>query len=273
MTEPNVRERFEELQKKHTALAHEHEKLKHLLTGPQAEIKLAIFDHLPMPIWACNRDCRIVFWNAGAARLYGHSAEEAIGQDFVELFVNKPERTKARLDCIDIIDNNRPIKNMADDIDKHGNTRKLVTQCFAVYNVEGHSGLQVEISYEVQDIDRLQEELAAIQEQFKRAEGEREDLQRKLVDVTRDHGLKTLDSVVAAVRESNRERKKVTDKAALAKDANEKAITKARDEIKKERDRLVTWERKMRTQLMSETKVDALEALILTIENNETFDV
>src|SRR5216683_4329787 len=154
MDEPNLRERLEELQQKYTALLHEHEEVKHLLISPQAQLKLAIFDRLPMPIWACDRDCRIVFWNSAAARLYGYSAEEAIGHNFVDLFVNEAEKEQARIDCVDIIDNDRPIRNMADDIDKHGNTRKLVTQCFAVYSVEGHSGLQVEISYEVQDIDR-----------------------------------------------------------------------------------------------------------------------
>lgn len=273
MNEPDLRSQLDELQQKYTSLVHEHDKLKHLLTGPHAELKLAILEHLPMPIWACDRNCRIVFWNEGAARLYGYSADEAIGQDFVDLFVNKPERDKARLDCVDIIDNDRPIKNRADDIDKHGNTRKLVTQCFALYNVEGHSGLQVELSYEVQDIERLQAELGTIQEAFRRSETESDELRRKLVDVTRERGLKALDSAVASASESLRERRRSTDQAALTKDGDRQMIAKARAEIKSDREHLVKWEREMRMQLMSNTTVDALEALILSIERAEIIDV
>jgi PAS domain S-box-containing protein len=273
MDEPNLRESLEELQQRYSALAHEYEQLKHLLNGPQTEIKLAIFDRLPMPIWACDRDCRIVFWNAGAARLYGYSAEEAIGKDFVNLFVNKPEREKARIDCVDIIDNSRPIKNMADDIDKHGNTRKLVTQCFPIYNVEGHSGLQVEISYEVQDIERLQAELAEMQEAYKRTEAQREELEHRLVDVTRTRALTALDSLVSSVKDMLRQRRIAVDKAALTKDADARMIEKARAAIKEERDRLITWEREARKQVMSHTEVEALETLIVSIERNEMFDV
>ena len=269
----DLRERLEKLQQLHTALEREHEKLKTFAKSPQAEMKLAIFDRLPMPIWACDRDCRIVFWNGGAARLYGYSAEEAVGQDFVELFVNKPERDKARVDCIDIIDNDRPIRNMADDIDKHGNTRKLVTQCFAVYNVEGHSGLQVELSYEVQDIDRLQVELASLQDAYARAEAEREDLQHKLVDVTRDRALKALDSVIGSVKDSLHDRRNAVDQAELSKDRDQAMITKARAGLKEDRERLIKWERDIRKQIMSQAKVEELEAIILSVERSEFLDV
>lgn len=273
MSESELQSQLDELQQKYASLNHEHEKLKHLLSAPHAELKLAIFEHLPNPIWACDRHCRIVFWNEGAARLYGYSADEAIGRDFVDLFVNEPEQEKARLDCVDIIDNNRPIKNMADDIDKHGNTRKLVTQCFALYDVEGHSGLQVEMSYEVQDIERLQAELLKIQQAFRQAEQEREELRRKLLDVTRDRGVKALDAAFASVRDSLRGRAKSTDEIALSKDCDKQMVAKARAEIKSARERWLKWEREMRAQLMSEQSVEGLESLIECIERTDFDDV
>jgi PAS domain S-box-containing protein len=273
MEERDVSNRFDELQQKYTALLKEHDQLKQLFDTPNARIKLAIFDRLPMPIWACDRNCRIVFWNDGAARLYGYSAEEAIGQDFVDLFVNKPEREKARIDCVDIIDNDKPIKNMADDIDKHGNTRKLVTQCFAVYNVEDHSGLQVEISYEVQDIDRLRDELVRMQEAYARAQQEREELQHKLIDVTRTRALEALDSIVASVKDSLHDRKSAADQAELSKDANQEMIAKVRLQIKQERDRLIKWEREKRKEIMSFTSAEDLESAIVAVEGTEAFDV
>ncbi len=273
MDEPNLRERFDELEQKHATLVNEYEEMKRQLGGSQAQLKLAIFDRLPMPVWACDKNCRIVFWNDAAARLYDYSAEEAIGKDFVDLYVNKPEQEKARIDCVDIIENNKPIKNMANDIDKHGNTRTLVTQCFALYNVGGHPGLQVEISYEVQDIERLQEELVRMQEAYKRAQMESEELQRKLVDVTRTRALSALDSMVKSVKEALLDRKHVADQAALKKDANQEMVEEIRGEIKDEKEKLIKWEKGMRKELMSQTKVGDLEALIDSIEQNEKFDV
>lgn len=264
---------FEELQQKYAALLYQHEELRHVLGGPDVELKLAIFHQFPMPVWACDRNCRIVFWNDAAARVYGFPVEEAIGQDFVDLFVNVPEREKARIDCMDIIDNNRPIRNMANDIDKHGNTRTLVTQCFAVYNIQEHPGLQVEVSYEVQDIERLQRELEDLQEEHRRAEQDREELRRKLVDVTRARALKALEWVVESVKGANRTRRKTIQEAELKKDADQQMLAKAKAEVKTESERLVRWERDIRNQLMSLTSAEELEALIEVIEGSETFDV
>jgi PAS domain S-box-containing protein len=273
MNERNVQDELDDLQQKYASLVHEHEKLKHLLTVPDAELKLAIFDHLPMPVWACDRECRIVFWNEAAARIYCYSSDEAVGQDFVSLFVNEPEQGKARSDCVDIIDNNRPIKNMAEDRDKHGNTRRLVTQCFPLYNVAGHPGLQVEISYEVQDIERLQAELLTVQEAYERASKRGEELRLKLLDVTRERGLKALEFAFASGNEALRERRKALDRLAVEKDAVPQLIAKIKTEIKGDRERLVKWEREMRRELMSQATVEALESLILSIDRAEILDV
>jgi PAS domain S-box-containing protein len=272
MRNDDLKEKVNELQEKYAALVHEHERLKHSLTSPNAEIKLAIFDRLPMAVWACDRDCRIVFWNEAATRVYGYAAEEAVGKDFVELFVNPPERAKARVDCVEIIDRDHPIKNMAEDIDKHGNTHRLVTQCFAIYNVQGHPGLQAEISYEVQDIERLQEELVRIQGEFKEAEIERENLKKQLVSVTRDRAIAALASVVTSAKADLAERREATNKAALMQGYDATLISKARAEINAEKSKLLDWERVMRNAIMSETNYEELESIISTIERNETFN-
>jgi PAS domain S-box-containing protein len=273
MDSVECQEALEALRQKHASLEHDLENIRHAISGPDAELKIAIFDRLPMPVWACDRNCRIVFWNDAATRLYGYLATEAVGKDFVELFVNVPEREKARVDCADIIDNNRPIRNMADDIDKHGTTRTLVTQCFPLYNVQGHAGLQVEVSYEVQDIQRLQSELQNLQAAYRRAQEDREELQRKLLEVTRTRALKALESIVEAVRGSNRARRSAIHQAELKHDTDQQLLTKARGEVKQELDDLIQWERGMRQQVMSQTSSDDLEALIDLIERAEPFDV
>src|SRR5258708_1342607 len=263
----------ENWQQRYTALAHEFDPLKHRFDTPQAGLKLAIFDQLPLPVWACDRDCRIVFWNAAASRLYGFSAEEDIVSDFVHMFVNEPERDKACDDCADIIDNNKPIKNMAEDRDKHGNTRKLVTQCFAIYNVDGHAGLQVEISYEVQDIDRLKQDLERIQEDYRRAEKEKIALQRQLLEETQKRGFRAISNVVETVRNSITSRKAEITKTALLKGADKEMIEEARAKLKAEIQRLNAWEQDMTTRVGEQTTIDGLKRLIEEIQRDETFDV
>jgi PAS domain S-box-containing protein len=264
---------LQELQKTHAALQHEYEKLRHAFASPQLDLRLAIFDKLPMPVWACDRDCKIAFWNEGAVRLYGYSAEEAIGQDFVELFVNPPEQEKARSDCAKIIDENHPIKNMAEDIDKHGNTKALVTHCFPIYDVAGYSGLQVEISYEVQDYDRLKAGLQELQASSRRKQEQIEELRTKLLEETRRRALGALDSQVQTARDSCGRREIAAENAALQPRANLRMIAKARAEIKAARASLLLWERSMRKRVMSDLALEELESIIEEIEQGPEQDV
>ena len=145
------------------------------------ELKLAIFDNIPLPIWACDRDCKIVFWNKGAEQLYLYTEEEALGKDYVELFVNPPEQERAREDCKKIIDDNFPIQNMADDIDKFHNPRRLITHCFPLYNAGDFESLQVEISHEVASFEKLNTELIELQASYKEKEAMLKESERMLV--------------------------------------------------------------------------------------------
>lgn len=266
-------EELADLKKKYVALLREHEQLANSVTATDAQIKLAIFDHLPNPIWACDRDCKIVFWNEGATRLYGYSRDEALGKDFVKLFVNPPEQEKARVDCADIIDNKRSIKNMADDIDKHGNTKTVVTQCFPLYNIAGHLGLQVELSYEVQDVDRLKEELSDLQEKFREEKKRSDAIQKQLLEVTRQRALADLSAAFSAASESIRARRKHIETEALAKDTDKSALAKARSETTAQKQKLVQWERRLRTRIVEESTVPGLEELKQSIEDAEELDV
>jgi PAS domain S-box-containing protein len=59
----------------------------------RAKIADAIFDAAADAVVACDRAGIITFWNAGAARIFGHSADEALGQS-LDLII--PERLRAR---------------------------------------------------------------------------------------------------------------------------------------------------------------------------------
>ena len=53
-----LQQRIEELNEAYSALLLEHEKIKYLAASPEIELKLAIFDRIPMPVWACDRTGR-----------------------------------------------------------------------------------------------------------------------------------------------------------------------------------------------------------------------
>ena len=59
----------------------------------RAKVADAILDAAADAIVACDRAGIITFWNAGAARIFGHSADEARGQS-LDLII--PERLRAR---------------------------------------------------------------------------------------------------------------------------------------------------------------------------------
>src|SRR4051812_36244882 len=70
----------------------------------EQSLMLAIFDRGPFSVWASDRDCKIVLWSRGAERIYKIPHSEAIGADFVRLFVDKVEADRARGDCAKIVD-------------------------------------------------------------------------------------------------------------------------------------------------------------------------
>ena len=59
----------------------------------RAKVADAILDAAADAVVACDRAGIITFWNAGAARIFGHSADEALGQS-LDLII--PERLRAR---------------------------------------------------------------------------------------------------------------------------------------------------------------------------------
>lgn len=237
------------------------------------EIKLAILDNIPMPVWACDRNCRIVFWNKAAERLYGYSTEQAIGKDFVDLFVYEPERDQARKDCCEIIDQRRPIRNMANDKDIHGITRPLVTHCFPIYGVGGHDGLQVEVSYEIGDIDRLQRELEQLQREYESKKQEEQEVARQLFFACRERALKCLATVAEQQRANVTRYEQTVLEIRAKKSAAANEIQKMQDENKQSRDRLRVWQRQYETAIIKATTIDELEALIIKIEDLHELDI
>lgn len=122
-----------------------------------AEIESALahefFKHAPVSMWACDRDFNIVLWNPGAEVIYGFTRHEAIGQNYLDLFVDQPEREQSCRDCRQVIDNGWTQHNcLAYDSDGKGGTRRMLTNVFRITDPVTGQALQAEIGVEISDL-------------------------------------------------------------------------------------------------------------------------
>ncbi len=138
---------------------------EHPAISHEDTLRLAIIDRAPFTMWACNRNFEIVLWTPQCEANYQRKKREAIGADFVELFVSEPEKKDAREDCIDIIDNNENFINfIAEDFAKNGSPRYMLTNCFRVWDKENGEWLQAETALEISDIEEALKEHRSLRE-------------------------------------------------------------------------------------------------------------
>lgn len=129
------------------------------------KLKLAIIDRMPLTVWACDRNFKIVLWNEHSQEVYGYRKDEAFGSDYTELFVDHPEREQAKIDCIKTIDQDVVFKNfIADDIAKNGTRRNMLTNCYRVWDSERNEFLQVEVAVEISDLELRKAEHRTLRE-------------------------------------------------------------------------------------------------------------
>lgn len=98
-------------------------------------MKLEILDQSPFTIWASDRDCKITFWDGQCEHLYGYTRDQAIGRDYVDLFVDVDEQAAARDDQLKIIDHGEVFHNIANDHGRDGNILHLITNCRRIHDI------------------------------------------------------------------------------------------------------------------------------------------
>lgn len=131
----------------------------------QDSLKIAAVESAPFSLWACDRNFRIVIWNEQAEKVYKYSKLEAIGKDFVDLFVDEPEQEQARIDCLAIIDQDVKFTNfLANDKDCYGNKLTMLTNCFRIWDEETQQHLQVEIGLEISDLGESEKKHRTLRE-------------------------------------------------------------------------------------------------------------
>jgi len=116
-------------------------------------LMLAIAKKCPFSVWACNRNFTITLWEPGAEAVYGHSKEEAIGENYLNLFVSEEEREQSAIDCIRVIEEDYLQRNFfAWDSAKNGTKRGMLTNCFRIWDDDEHDWLQAEVALEVPEL-------------------------------------------------------------------------------------------------------------------------
>lgn len=160
-----------------------------------------IVQQAPLSIWASlgvEDDYKLVAWNDGAAEVYGHSADYAIGKNYLDLIISDLEREDSASDCGQIISEGRVYRNfLATDEASDGSERVMLTNCFRVFHPVLGKHLQVEIALDVSEADLFSDEerrhrelreIASVKKQTRRqleAGTEINDLKLKISRLTR----------------------------------------------------------------------------------------
>jgi len=165
-----------EIQKTKKQLIEENEilrrRLKKLETlnkiNREKRLFLSIVDQAPFSMWASKGkqgNYEIVLWNKGAEKIYGHHKKQAIGKNYLDLFVCDEERSDSIKDCESIISENKIFRNfLAEDIAEDGSKRIMLTNCFRIWDEEKKEYLQAEIGLDVSEIEKSEQEIRSLRE-------------------------------------------------------------------------------------------------------------
>lgn len=132
------------------------------------QMKLVILDSSRFTVWCSDRNCIIRFWSGQCQSLYGYTAEEAIGQDFVNLFVAEHERLAAREDQKKIIFDDEVFHNIANDEGRNGNILQLITNCRRITDPKTGEYWNAEMGLIIDNLEKERERLKVIVEESRK---------------------------------------------------------------------------------------------------------
>lgn len=128
-------------------------------------LAIALIKNAHVSIWAADREHKIVLWNSGAEKIYGHSEKDALGKDYLALIVDEVEREQSAIDCRRIIDTDYRQHNcIAYDHDTSGRRTHMLTNCFRIVDPATGEHYQAEIGVEITDLNLKLEEHRALRE-------------------------------------------------------------------------------------------------------------
>ncbi|GAA3741072.1 hypothetical protein GCM10022225_25540 [Plantactinospora mayteni] len=130
------------------------------LGDAEVSLLLEVLQQAKLAVWAADNsdaDFAIRLWTQGAQRIYGFRNTEAIGRNYLSLFVNPQERAKA------IEDHQRTIETgkefgwnfAADDVTKDGTVRTILGNSFRVWDPHRERYIVAEVGIDISDFDDL----------------------------------------------------------------------------------------------------------------------
>ena len=149
-------------------------------------LMLEILKQMDFTIWACDRELKIQLWEGSCEKIYGKKREEAIGQNYLDMFVAPLEQYQSKKDALHIIDTGEPQgMRYCEDVDSRGFPIQVITQCCRI--IEKKDGKEIPLQAEmainanIEKLIRESEEFISIQKtEQKEIERSREDCISKL---------------------------------------------------------------------------------------------
>lgn len=235
---------------------------------------LAILKRLPFTIWACDRNFRIVLWNRVCEDVYLIPASKAVGNDYLELFIDPAELAQSKDDCLAIIDNDETFENfLAYDHANNGARRTMLTNCFRIWDDERKEYLQAEVALEISDLELRKDEHRTLRE----VGIARLEQQKKALDLQKDQLLNRLSQIYSTkLRMAQREQDRLDDykEKLIGQNAKPEDVEKmARSNQQKldiERQTLESKNRDITLRIVRASKsdeLDILERAIAALEN------
>lgn len=232
-------------------------------------LKLAILDRSPFTMWACKRNFEIVLWSANCEGIYGYSEADAIGQNYLELFVSPPEREQSEIDCLRIIDEDYVQNNfLAYDQAKDKTVRTVLTNCFRIWDKELDDYLQAEVALEVSDLELRKEEHRRLREvgierlaREDRLKGLRRE---KLLNQLQHRYFEKVDVVVRQERNIKEWKTKI--RRMLDAEKAEEVTKSQLEDIQYRKEKIENRRKELYNRIISATTVEGLEGIEYELE-------